>query len=82
MSAPPVPHEGFAFWYRPGPQDNVYRRDSQMFDRGIAMQTTPLTMTEATSTKHRRTRSGCFTCRGRRVKVCVTVQFERPKSDH
>lgn len=69
VPAPPGPHQGFAFWYRPGPSDDVYHRDPQIFDRGIGMQTTSLAMTEASSTKHRRTRSGCFTCRSRRVKV-------------
>lgn len=28
--------------------------------------------------KHRRTRSGCFMCRGRRVKVCWKLKLEKP----
>ena len=69
VSGLPAPEEGFGFWYRSGAQENLYRQDPQMYDRSMTMQTTTISINEATSTKHRRTRSGCFTCRSRRVKV-------------
>ena len=57
--------EGVAFWYRPTEIDTI---------SGIANQD-PMRQSLSTATehvKHRRTRSGCYTCRGRRVKVgCV-----------
>lgn len=69
ISGPPTPHEGYAFWYRP--EEATYQRDPSMFPPPLPpMQTSQLTMTEQSQTKHRRTRSGCFTCRSRRVKVC------------
>ena len=74
-SGPTTPHDGFAFWYRPpDTQESIYGGDPSVFSRGISLQS--VTMHQDTSAKldslnikHRRTRSGCFTCRARRVKV-------------
>jgi hypothetical protein len=67
LSGPPTHFDGVAFWYNPTPTEPLYDRESNMFNaRGIAM---PGAGMESTSVKHRRTRSGCFTCRSRRVKV-------------
>lgn len=73
-SGPPTPHEGFAFWYRPpDAQESIYGRDPSMFARGMPMASVTMhdsaAKLESLNIKHRRTRSGCFTCRARRVKV-------------
>lgn len=71
MSGHSTPHEGIGFWYRAEPQDNMYPRDPSIFGTSITpVQANGLMIPEAQLQKHRRTRSGCFTCRSRRVKVC------------
>lgn len=70
MSGHSTPHEGIGFWYRPEPQEAMYPQDPSMFGANMpAVQANALVMTDAQTQKHRRTRSGCFTCRSRRVKV-------------
>lgn len=66
-SGPPTPYEGFGFWYRPENQEDMYSPDVQLFDQARPMQ--PPVMDIQLALKHKRTRSGCFTCRHRRVKV-------------
>lgn len=67
LSGPPTHFDGVAFWYNPTNNDQLYDRDPNHFNaRGVAL---PPTAMEAAAIKHRRTRSGCFTCRSRRVKV-------------
>jgi hypothetical protein len=51
-----------AFWYRPDTSRPVAERQE-----GIHLSHGGIPSIEAV--KHRRTRSGCFTCRSRRVKV-------------
>jgi hypothetical protein len=61
-------HFDGGFWYNPPGADQLYDRDSGLFGaRGVAMSTPG---PDSSNVKHRRTRSGCFTCRNRRVKVC------------
>lgn len=67
LSGPPTHFDGVAFWYNPSNNDQLYDRDPNHFKvRGVAL---PPSAMEAAAIKHRRTRSGCFTCRSRRVKV-------------
>lgn len=66
-SDPSTPYEGFGFWYRPENQESIYNPDA-----AFPQQTRPIpppTMDMPLALKHKRTRSGCFTCRQRRVKV-------------
>ena len=67
LSGPPTHFDGVAFWYNPSNTDQLYEREANIFNpRGVAL---PATAMETSGVKHRRTRSGCFTCRSRRVKV-------------
>jgi hypothetical protein len=66
MNAPPPHFDGAAFWYRPDTQDSLYEQESTLYAGGAGIHPSAM---EATGIKHRRTRSGCFTCRSRRVKV-------------
>lgn len=66
LSGPATHFDGVAFWYNPTNNDQLYDRDPNIFASRGAI--TPNAM-DAASIKHRRTRSGCFTCRSRRVKV-------------
>ena len=68
LSGPPTHFDGVAFWYNPTTTEQLYDREASLFGgRGVPMPTAGM---EAAGVKHRRTRSGCFTCRSRRVKVC------------
>ncbi|EHY52967.1 hypothetical protein ABEF92_005585 [Exophiala dermatitidis] len=71
LSGPPPTHfDGSAFWYNPNNAEQTYDRDAGVFGgRGVPF---PSTAMESSSVKHRRTRSGCFTCRSRRVKCDET----------
>ncbi|EXJ80973.1 hypothetical protein A1O3_07261 [Capronia epimyces CBS 606.96] len=71
FSGPPTTNfDGSAFWYNPDDSDQLFERETSIFGgRGVAL---PQTGMEASSVKHRRTRSGCFTCRTRRVKCDET----------
>jgi len=78
MSAPATPYEGYAFWYRPEPQETIYHQDAPFFGQGMPHQGPAMIEANNNTIKHRRTRSGCFTCRSRRVKVrnlmaCIAV---------
>ena len=66
LTGPPSHFDGVAFWYRPNNVDSVYERDPAVYARGTALSGNSM---EVSGVKHRRTRSGCFTCRSRRVKV-------------
>ncbi len=67
ISGPPTHFDGVAFWYNPTTTEQIYDREASLFNgRGVGM---PVVGMEAAGVKHRRTRSGCFTCRSRRVKV-------------
>ena len=55
--------EGAAFWYRRDTSEMMYGPDGEHNERG------PILPGLENAPKHRRTRSGCFTCRSRRVKV-------------
>jgi hypothetical protein len=73
LSGPASHFDGVAFWYNPNGPEQLYDQDPGMFGgQGITM---PPVGMEASSIKHRRTRSGCFTCRSRRVKVCKNEGF-------
>lgn len=63
LQAGPSHLEGAAFWYRRDISEVVYDPDSTLSERG------PVLPGLENAPKHRRTRSGCFTCRSRRVKV-------------
>jgi hypothetical protein len=65
LNGPSSHHDGVAFWYRPPPEP-LYEHDAAMFSDGTGMQPNAM---EAAAIKHKRTRSGCYTCRSRRVKV-------------
>ena len=88
---PTTPQEGFAFWYRaPDAQESIYGGDPSMYTRGMPMQSVTMqdqaARVESLSIKHRRTRSGCFTCRARRVKVrrppsLGSITNKRPQCD-
>ena len=70
LAGPPTHFDGVAFWYNPNSTDQLYDRESNLFGgRAGGQQATNM---ESASVKHRRTRSGCFTCRSRRVKVTRT----------
>ncbi|RVX68593.1 hypothetical protein B0A52_07020 [Exophiala mesophila] len=69
LSGPATHFDGVAFWYNPTNNDQMYERDPNIFASRGAI--TPNAMDSA-SIKHRRTRSGCFTCRSRRVKCDET----------
>lgn len=67
LSGPPTHFDGVAFWYNPNNTEQLYDGEGSLFSgRGMAL---PAPGMEASNVKHRRTRSGCFTCRSRRVKV-------------
>lgn len=70
LTGPTSHFDGVAFWYRPNQADSVYERDPSVYNQRIAV---PANAMESANVKHRRTRSGCFTCRSRRVKVCRTL---------
>lgn len=53
--------DAVAFWYRPDPS-------LSMFERQHGAQNRPGGAVATEHVKHRRTRSGCYTCRSRRVK--------------
>jgi hypothetical protein len=68
LSGPPTHFDGVAFWYNPN-HDQLYDGDATLFSgRGVAHSTAGM---DTAGVKHRRTRSGCFTCRSRRVKVII-----------
>lgn len=67
-SDPSTPYEGFGFWYRPESQESAYNSDAAFTQQARSIPQPPMDMPLAL--KHKRTRSGCFTCRQRRVKVC------------
>ena len=68
LAGPATHFDGVAFWYNPTNSDQLYDRDQNIYaGRGGAQQAS--SMESSASVKHRRTRSGCFTCRSRRVKV-------------
>ncbi|KAJ9606944.1 hypothetical protein H2200_008955 [Cladophialophora chaetospira] len=70
ISGPPTHFDGVAFWYNPTTTEQLYDREASVFNaRGVAM---PVVGMESAGVKHRRTRSGCFTCRSRRVKCDET----------
>lgn len=58
-------YDGAAFWYRADPQELLFDPDSGMYGHDSG---TMSSATGATSIKHKRTRTGCLTCRNRRVK--------------
>jgi hypothetical protein len=66
LAGPPSHFDGVAFWFRRDNSEPVYDPDTS----DIYGQQVHLPTMEAANVKHRRTRSGCFTCRSRRVKVC------------
>lgn len=66
-SGPSTPYEGFGFWYRPEAQEAMYNPDAGFSQQARSMSQPAIDMPLAL--KHKRTRSGCFTCRQRRVKV-------------
>jgi hypothetical protein len=64
---PPAAHfDGVGFWYRPDTQEPIYDGDPSLYNQTAGL---PPNAMEVSAVKHRRTRSGCFTCRSRRVKV-------------
>ena len=63
---PPDHLSNSAFWYRPDTSLPVVERQE-------AVQPAHGSMPGVEAVKHRRTRSGCFTCRSRRVKVSNLV---------
>lgn len=67
-SDPSTPYEGFGFWYRPDNQESIYNPDASFPQQSRPIP--PAAMEMPLTLKHKRTRSGCFTCRQRRVKVC------------
>ncbi|EXJ58116.1 hypothetical protein A1O7_05540 [Cladophialophora yegresii CBS 114405] len=70
IAGPPTHFDGVAFWYNPTATEQLYDREASLFNaRGVAI---PVAGMESSGVKHRRTRSGCFTCRGRRVKCDET----------
>ncbi|KAI1619095.1 hypothetical protein EDD36DRAFT_50113 [Exophiala viscosa] len=71
LAGPATHFDGVAFWYNPNNTDQLYDRDQNIYTgRGGAQQVS--SMESSASVKHRRTRSGCFTCRSRRVKCDET----------
>lgn len=66
LGGPSSHFDGVAFWYRPDTQEPIYERDPTRYNQVAAPQPNDM---DASNIKHRRTRSGCFTCRSRRVKV-------------
>lgn len=72
----PIPsdhHGAVAFWYRPDTSLPIVEREE-------AIHLSQGTLQGIESVKHRRTRSGCFTCRARRVKVGDAHQKLLPRS--
>lgn len=70
LAGPATHFDGVAFWYNPNNSEQLYDRDQDMYiGQGGAQQAS--SMEGSSSVKHRRTRSGCFTCRSRRVKVII-----------
>ncbi|KAK5467407.1 hypothetical protein LTS15_000379 [Exophiala xenobiotica] len=70
LAGPPTHFDGVAFWYNPNNTDQPYDRESNLFGgRAGGQQAANM---ESANVKHRRTRSGCFTCRSRRVKCDET----------
>lgn len=63
--------DAVAFWYRPDPS-------ASMFESESAAQIRPGAAGAGEHVKHRRTRSGCYTCRSRRVKVKLSLSHVRP----
>jgi hypothetical protein len=72
LSGPSSHFDGVAFWYRPDTQEPLYDHDPSLYDQTSGI---PQGAMEAAGVKHRRTRSGCFTCRSRRVKVSFSQQI-------
>lgn len=72
LAGPTSHFDGVAFWYRPDNTESVYERDPSGYGQPVHLPTSAM---ETANVKHRRTRSGCFTCRGRRVKVCYYPSF-------
>lgn len=70
LGGPSSHFDGVAFWYRPDAQEPIYDRDPSLYNQTAGL---PPNAMEVTGVKHRRTRSGCFTCRSRRVKVSLPV---------
>lgn len=69
LAASPHPEAG-GFWYRSELSESQYGTSTADYGRGLS-----ISMSE--HIKHRRTRSGCFTCRSRRVKVSLLGSFVR-----
>lgn len=74
IMGPPTHFDGVAFWYRPEHGQHIYGRNNAGFEQNVVA--VPNEPESAVSVKHRRTRSGCFTCRARRVKV--SLQYRLP----
>ncbi|EXJ69010.1 uncharacterized protein A1O5_07945 [Cladophialophora psammophila CBS 110553] len=70
LSGPPTHFDGVAFWYNPTNTEQLYDRQASLLSgrRGAG----PPNSMDSSAVKHRRTRSGCFTCRSRRVKCDET----------
>ena len=63
------PHlDSGGFWYRSDLSDVQYGSGTGEYGRGMSISVSE-------HIKHRRTRSGCFTCRSRRVKVDLLSDF-------
>lgn len=75
-AGPSTQYEGFGFWYRPDNQEGIYHPEPALFDQVRSIQTPAMDVQLAL--KHKRTRSGCFTCRHRRVKVWVNRMNTAP----
>lgn len=70
------PHlDSGGFWYRSDLSEAQYGNGTSDYGRGI-----PMSVSE--HIKHRRTRSGCFTCRSRRVKVISFLIFNDAVADN
>lgn len=74
-SNPSTPYEGFGFWYRPESQETIYSPDTTFSQQARSL--SQHTMDMPLALKHKRTRSGCFTCRQRRVKVWEMMRNSR-----
>lgn len=76
LGGPSSHYDGVAFWYRPEAQEPIYEHDASLYNNGVGVQ--PATMEAPNIQKHRRTRSGCYTCRQRRVKVSLLFLDKLP----
>ncbi|RMD40568.1 hypothetical protein DV735_g4551, partial [Chaetothyriales sp. CBS 134920] len=69
LAGPPSHYDAVAFWYRPDHPESLYEPSAGIYNPAMAI--SPPQMDTA-GVKHRRTRSGCYTCRSRRVKCDET----------